>query len=93
MLILLLLVFNSMTLDEFEKVKQASDHLRELKCFEAFLSSHTNLVLSGDCKLKVEHERATVPAVVAAEWLSGVRALLVIAQTRFDKIEINNING
>ena len=81
-----------MTDAEFEKVKQANDHLTELKRFEAFLASHHNLSLVGDCKMKPDREVALIPSVVCADWLSSVRALLTIAQIRFNKIEINNIN-
>lgn len=82
-----------MTDADFEKVKQANEHLTELKRFEAFLASHHNLSLVGDCKMKPDREVALIPSVVCADWLSSVRALLTIAQTRFNKIEIHNINN
>jgi hypothetical protein len=82
-----------MTVNEFEQIKQANDHLVELKRFEAFLSSHNNLVLDGDNRSSQLTESAKVPAVVSAEWLASVRALLSIAQTRFNKISVDNING
>lgn len=91
-MILLHLDFNTMTDLQYDQIKQTAEQLKTLKQFEAFLSSHKNLVLSGDGKMQNSHESATVPAIVAADWLAGVRSLLSIVQSRFDKIEINNIN-
>ena len=81
-----------MTLDEYDKVSQCAEHLKQLKYFEAFLSSHTNLQLYGNKRENGECERAIVPAIVQAEWLAGARTLLDIASKRFAQIEINNIN-
>ena len=81
-----------MTLDDYDKVCQCAEHLKQLKRFEAFLSSHINLQLAGDKRGSGECEYATVPAIVQAEWLAGARTLVDIATKRFAQIEINNIN-
>lgn len=82
-----------MTLDEYDKVCQCAEHLKQLKRFEAFLSSHINLQLQGNKRGSGECEYSAVPAVVQAEWLAGARTLVDIAKKRFAQIEINNING